>query len=456
MYKTLKIILLAIFSIASYASQANEPTHNVPSSISPVINKSMPAVVNLEVYGEIPIYKDDSQDSHPRDSITQKYKGFGSGVLVDSKKAYVLTNAHIVKHAKKIIVTLFDGTKTTGKVIGLDSATDIAVLEIPPQDVKPIEFGNSDNLNIGDFVAAIGNPFHLNLANGSNQTVTFGIISALNRSEISSGGYYDFIQSDAAVNPGNSGGALINMHGQLIGITTALLAPSNMAVGNIGVSFAIPINMAKSIMEQIIKYGSVKRAALGTIVQNFSPELAPAFNTKITKGAIVTQVNPLSPAKRSGIQPGDIITKIDNDIIADASQVRNIISLKRIGSIINIEIIRNGKVIQIKATIDEIKDNSYDFLSGVQMQSITEQSPVHGLIKGVQIHGLLEMTPAHSAGLQPGDIIVAANHVPIADIDALKQVVKNASKDILLRVIRGQTSFFALLKKEQEVSTKQD
>ncbi len=462
--RNLLICFLFLSICTSASAKTATPNHDNKRSlysIAPIVDKSTQSVVNLLVQGEIPILISDSDDKIASPDLTRKFEGYGSGVIVNAKKAYILTNAHIIKHAKKIFVTLHDGSKVLAKIIGSDHATDIAVLEIPPQKISPLEMGNSDQLKIGDFVAAIGNPFTLSvLSSGSNQTVTFGIVSALNRSNVSQGGYYDFIQSDVAINPGSSGGALIDMDGKLIGISTALLVPHGAPTGNIGVSFAIPINMAKSIMEQLIKYGSIKRGSLGVIVQNFTPELATAFQVNIQKGAVISQVNPGSPAEKAGLKVGDILTNIDGETIQDSSQVRNMVGIKRIDSKIDVSFLRDGKKQTFKIKIADLGESDAEvisknaYLSGLQMQDITEHSPIHGLINGIQIRGLKTTTPAFTAGLKPGDIIVQANHTSVKNMAQLKATVKTIQNDLLLLILRGHTSFYAVLKKENAIKVK--
>ncbi len=450
------LLLIAINNVLAAAPLASPPT--AFPSIAPLVNTASKSIVNIITHGEIPTLLANDDNTTTNKHPSRKFKGYGSGVIVDTTKGYIITNAHIVQYAKKIFVTLHDNNKILAKIIGYDKATDIAVLKIPPQKIPQIQLGDSNQVKAGDFVLAIGNPFHLGVSNGSNQTVTFGIISALNRSRISSNnGYYDFIQFDAAVNPGSSGGALIDMHGKLIGITTALLVPAGAPAGNVGVSFAIPVNMAKSIMKQIIKHGSVKRASLGTTVQNFTPELAAAFNLLIQKGALITQIKKNSPAAQIGLKRGDVIIGIDAEKIANASQVRNIVAIKRIGSTITVTVIRNKQQISFDVKITELQQNiasKYAYLAGMKMQNVTEYSPVHDLIQGVQMHSVPEITPAYSAGLKIGDIIIEANKVPVRNMKELQKVANNSNNGLLVLVLRGQTSFYAILKKGTPIKVK--
>ncbi|NQY42175.1 MAG: trypsin-like peptidase domain-containing protein [Legionellales bacterium] len=434
-------------------------THSIPTlnSLSPIVDSTNKSIVNIITHGEIPTLTANSGEEGAINIPSRKFKGYGSGVIIDPK-GYIITNAHIVQNAKKIFVALHNNNKILAKIIGLDKATDIAVIKIPPQKIPKIEIGDSDQVKPGDFILAIGNPFHLGISNGSNQTVTFGVISALNRTRIASAaGYYDFIQFDAAVNPGSSGGALIDMQGKLIGITTALLVPTGAPAGNIGVSFAIPIKMAKSIMAQIIKHGSVKRASLGTIVQDFTPELSTAFEIPLQEGALITQIKKNSPAEKVGLKRGDIITTIDNEKILNASQVRNMIAIRRIGSTVKVTAIRDRQPISFDVKITELKQNNpvkYAYLSGLKMQNITEYSPVHDLIQGVRLRKITETSPAYSAGLRPEDIIIEANFIPTRNMKELQNVANNSTKGLLVLVLRQQTTFYTILKKENVVTVK--
>jgi serine protease Do len=369
-----------------------------------------------------------------------------------------------------VTVNLNDGRKLTAKIIGSDPATDIAVLQVPAKNLTHIPFGNSNILEIGDFVVAIGNPFSLNRSHiGSNQTVTFGIISALNRADILSEGYANFIQFDAAINVGSSGGALINMKGELIGITTAFITPLTAPLGNVGISFAIPINMAQSIMQQLITHGSVKRGFVGIIAQNLTPELAKAFNVKNTKeGVIISQINMNTPAQKANLKTGDIILEINDEKILGANQVRNTIGLLRPGEHVKFKVISSdGKIKKTEAVVEDLeeyqkiekKNNPY-FMKTI-FEDITITSPTLGLIKGVLIQGTAEDTPLFEAGVLPGDIIVEVgdhqkNIFAVHNMKELFSVTEKILKEqgtvtehiLLLRIIRGPQSFFVTIKNE--------
>jgi serine protease DegQ len=246
----------------------------------------------------------------------------GSGVVVDARRGYVLTNNHVVAEADAIEVTTKDNQRYPARLVGRDPGTDIAVLQIQGQGLQAVPLGDSDRLQVGDYVVAIGNPF------GLGQTVTSGIVSALGRGGLRVEGYEDFIQTDASINPGNSGGALVDLRGRLVGINTAILAPSG---GNVGIGFAVPINMARAVMDQILEYGEVRRGRIGIAVQDLTPEIATALQVGTPEGAVVAQVEPGSPAERAGLRRGDVVVAIDGVQVHSSTQVRNHVGLKRVG-----------------------------------------------------------------------------------------------------------------------------
>lgn len=295
-------------------------------SVAPLVKRVTPAVVNIAVHAQVqinnPLFNDPlfRQFFRVPPSFTQETQTVGSGVIIDAGKGYVLTNNHVVQNADMIEVTLRDKRSFKAKLVGRDPSTDVAVLKIPAEALTAITMGDSDKVEVGDFVLAIGNPF------GLGQTVTSGIVSALGRSGLKIEGYEDFIQTDASINPGNSGGALIDLEGRLIGINTAIVAPSG---GNVGVGFAIPINMARSILDQIVKYGHVEHGYIGVAVQDLTPDIAAALHTTRTQGALIANIAGGSPADQAGLQAGDIIIAVDNTPISSRSQFLNIIGLAR-------------------------------------------------------------------------------------------------------------------------------
>jgi serine protease Do len=425
----------------------------LPHHLAPMLKHVLPAIVSISVQGETPnMFADGNQPSSPGQSAPHgkghKFHGFGSGVILNAKSGYIITNAHIVRDAKTILVTLHDGRRLRAKLIGSDYGTDIAIIKIKAQHLQAISLGDSTQLEVGDFVVAIGNPFGLDHS-GTDASVTFGIVSALKRSEFHLGSLESYIQTDAAINPGNSGGALVNMRGELVGINSAIISP---LPGNVGVGLAIPVNMARSISNQIIKYGSVHRGLMGIFMQPITPELAEAFHLADTHGAIVSQVNPGSPAAHAGLKAGDIITKLNNKEIHDATQVRNQITMVRVGDDVKITVLRDGKRRNLIAKVEDVKRHqdrrqSRDpYLYGLALRDISELSPIHGAVGGVLVSGVVENSPGYRSGLRPGDIIIDAERQPTASVAALQKVVQGVQKQLLLHVLRGPGSMYLLIR----------
>jgi len=323
-------------------------------SLAPMIKKVSPAVVNVATRGTIhergpqnPLLDDPffrrffevPPDSGPHD---RPFQSAGSGVIFDAHSGYIVTNAHVVENANEITVTLQDGRDLKAEVVGSDAPSDVAVLKVKPDRLSQIPLGDSAKAEVGDFVVAIGNPF------GLQHTVTSGIISGLSRSGINPDGYEDFIQTDASINPGNSGGALVNLRGELIGINTAILSRSG---GNIGIGFAIPVNMAHSVMEQLIKYGSVKRGQLGVSMYTVTPDIAHSLGLSSAVGALVSQVVEGSPAAKAGVRTGDVITSVNGQPVKSNSELRNAIGLLRLGDKVEIGMVRDGKPLRLTAVI---------------------------------------------------------------------------------------------------------
>jgi Do/DeqQ family serine protease len=324
------------------AAPIPEFSGGVVPSLAPMLHNITPGVVNIAVKGRVreqnPLLQDPffrrffnipkGQDFTERDT-----QATGSGVIVDAAQGYVLTNAHVVANETSITVTTKDGRKLSAKLVGRDAETDVAVLKIDTGGLTAVPLGDSDKLQVGDFVVAIGNPF------GLGQTVTSGIVSALGRSGLGIEGYEDFIQTDASINPGNSGGALVDLRGNLVGINTAILAPGG---GNIGIGFAVPINMAHRVMDQLIHYGEVKRGRIGVAIQDLTPDLAQAMNTTHTNGAVIAKVEPGSAADRAGLRTGDLVVAANGVPVHSGTQLRNAIGLTRIGDEVSLTIIRGS------------------------------------------------------------------------------------------------------------------
>jgi serine protease Do len=446
--ETMGPIILALTLVVSTNSFSSAP---IASSLAPMLQKVMPSVVNIRAQikvtdintlREIQKQRGKSGGDNDDDSSSGIFVSVASGVIVDAKKGYILTNAHVIADAQTVTITLSDAHHYTAKIIGVDKPSDIALLQIKAKNLTAIDIGNSNDLKVGDFVATIGNPF------GLSQTVTSGIISALGRNTLGIENYENFIQTDAPINPGNSGGALISMNGQLVGINTAILAPDR---GNIGIGFAIPANMAKSVMLQLIEYGDVKRGVLGVGAQDITPELASAFNISAANGAAITQILLNSPAQQAGLQVGDIITNVNGNDIKNASDVVNTIGFLRVDSKIKITILRNNKPISVSVTLSDPKKRQQiiekmdPFLYGVGLKNFSILSPVHGNVQGVLVVSVQQDSSSWHSDLRAGDIITSVNQQKVNNIDELKAYTAKAGKELLLNVLRGPSAIFLVI-----------
>jgi serine protease Do len=456
MKKHLKLItgtLLSMVFVTAFATDSTLP------SMAPVLNNVMPAIVNVAVQGYLPdtaaLGNAENDDKPPRNRSPnaapekgRKFESIGSGVIVNPNDGIIITNDHVIRNANLITITLQDGRRLKAKLIGGDSETDLAVLKIDAKNLKSIPIGDSDKLQVGDFVVAIGNPFGLN-SFGNSQSATFGIVSALKRSDLNIEGVENFIQTDAAINPGNSGGALVNAKGELIGINTAILSPYG---GNVGIGFAIPVNMAKDVTQQIIKFGSIHRGLMGIFVQHLTPELALSMGySEDFQGALVSQVNPNSPAEQAGLKSGDIIVQINDTKITQGTQVKTTISLLRVGSTAKIMIQRDNKPVTLSVVVTDLKaheqklQSDNPFLYGLALRNFEQETPPHGNIIGVQVVGATENSAGWRAGLRPGDIIISANKVVVKDVKSLQMVAQQKKEQLLVQVLRGPGALYLLI-----------
>jgi serine protease Do len=379
----------------------------------------------------------------------QREDSLGSGVIV-SPDGYILTNNHVIDGATDVRVTLADKRQLKAKVIGTDPKTDIAVLKVDGGDFPAITIGDSSKVQVGDYALAIGDPF------GVGKTVTMGIISAMNRGNLGIEDYEDFIQTDAPINPGNSGGALINDRGELVGINTAIL--SGGSGGNQGIGFAIPINLARSVMSQILDHGKVTRAYLGIMVQDITPGISKAMNLKDMKGVLVGDVSPDGPAKKSGVQRGDIILQVNGKAMEDSRQLRNTISMMDPTATVNLKIMRNGSPTDVSVKLGELPtDNaqakteegtSQKALDGVTVENLDARSArqlgLPAATTGVVVTDIDQSSPLASAGLRTGDVIQEVNHQPVKNVAQLEEAMRKAGNNPLLLVNRkGSTLFIA-------------
>jgi len=409
-------------------------------SLAPMVKRVSPAVVNIATRGTIkekpgqrnpllddPFFRrffDVPPDMKPRE---RQFQSAGSGVIVDAKNGYIITNHHVVENASEITVTLLDNRSFSAKVVGSDEGADIAVLQAKQPNLVAMALGDSSKLEVGDYVVAIGNPF------GLQHTVTAGIVSALGRTGINPDGYEDFIQTDASINPGNSGGALVNLRGELVGINSAILSGSG---GNIGIGFAIPVYMAKGVMDQLIKYGQVKRGVLGVNIYDVTPDVAKEFGLADVSGALVAGVAQGSAAEHAGVKTGDIIVSINGTPMRNATELRNSIGMLRVGDQVEIGLLRDGKPLKVTALVAERSEtdvaNAVDIHRGLEGADLADAPDGAGvLVRTVQ-----DGSPAAQAGLRANDLVVAIGRTPVATLKSFREAAKGANL-LLLNVKRG-------------------
>lgn len=439
----LAALLLSPTASATPLLSADKPT------LAPMLEEVLPAVVNIKIKArqqrmeDNPLMQDPffrrffgmPDEPQPRQRQAQPV---GSGVIVDNEAGLVLTNHHVIAKADEIVVNLSSGRDLEAELVGSDPKTDIAVLRIDASGLPALPVADSDALRVGDFVLAIGNPF------GLGQTVTSGIVSALGRMT-GTEGYQNFIQTDAAINPGNSGGALINLDGELVGINSQILSRTG---GNIGIGFAIPTNLARTVMEQLVEHGDVQRGRIGIVGQTLTPELAQAFD--VDDGVVISKVMEDSPAQKAGLKAEDIIVEAGGKAVDDMLQLRNHIGLKRIGEKVELTVLRDGKRRKMTVEIgsDEEAESGGDALhprlEGARLGPIAEDHPLSGRAEGVQVLEIERGSPAASAGLRPGDVIMAANRQPVRSVNELRNISEGGGQ-LLLHVRRGNGALFVLL-----------
>jgi len=431
-------LLLALATVTSaYAALPQSVRGEPVTSLAPLVEEASPAVVNIRVSQTVTRRNSFSDDAFRRffglpdggGGGSQEVASAGSGVIVDAERGYILTNHHVVGDADAIQISLIDGSVYDAEIVGSDPATDIAVIKVDAEGLTEMAIGDSTAARVGDFVIAIGNPF------GLGHTVTSGIISALGRTNIGHGdGYEDFIQTDASINPGNSGGALVNMDGELIGINSAIISRSG---GNVGIGFAVPTEIASSIMSQILDFGEIRRGLLGVNIQTIDAQAAEALGNDIDSGALITGIQADSAAETAGLEVGDIIIEVNDKKVDGAAELRNRIGLLRSGEQVNIKYLRDNEVLSAKAELGLVQsqmvlgEEIHPGLAG----SIFAASSTTGQ-SGIEIGEVQEGTPAAQRGLRTGDLITHVNRIRVESLDDLREVASRY--DILfLNVRRG-------------------
>ena len=395
-------------------------------TLAPFLKRIAPAVVNISVTTESGVAAEAVDDplmpflfNWPNAALGQRW--LGSGVIIDAKAGLIVTNHHLIAGAERIVVTLKDKRAFEATLMGSDPGIDLALLKIGADHLVALPLGNSDELEVGDYVVAIGNPF------GLGQTASTGIVSAVGLTELGIEDYEDFIQIDAPINPGNSGGALVNLHGELVGINTAIVSVGG---GNAGIGFAIPINLARVSMDQLMKYGEVQRGWLGVRIQDLTPNIAAVMGVSATQGAIVNQVQPDGPAMKAGIRPGDVIVSVNSKAVRDAGQFRNTVGTTPLGDLLRVTVLRDGASIGFSMRVEEIPEEPRPAgvpgrgpFAGATLDAIPPTSPLYGKQKGIMVIDINSETRPFRAGLREGDVLVAVNSQSVGTIDDLLEVV---------------------------------
>ncbi|OUS39715.1 serine endoprotease DegQ ['Osedax' symbiont bacterium Rs2_46_30_T18] len=449
-------LFLILFSFTSMHTTAALPATDaqgkVLPSLAPMLQKVNSAVVNIATFSNAqvaqnPLMNDpffrrffDSPNSRQRPQ--QRSSSAGSGVIVDAGRGIVMTNYHVIENADEIRVSLIDGRNFSAKLMGSDPDLDIAVLKIAAKDLTELKLADSSRVQVGDFAVAIGNPF------GLGQTVTTGIVSALGRSGLGLKGYENYIQTDASINPGNSGGALVDLAGRLIGINSAIIAPAG---GNVGIGFAIPINMAKASLKQILQHGEVRRGQIGVSIQNITDDLRQAFNLKNgQQGVLITGVGDNTPAKRAGLRSGDIITAVDGANTNSVNRLRSQIGIKNIGDKVKLLVLREGR----NKTFNMDVGNPQQFSSKNNSNSTQE---LHNLLvgagfknsrsaRGVEVTTVTNNSVAAFNGLESGDLITRANKIKVNNLNDFKRALKRSDKALLLEIKRGKQMLLMVIR----------
>ena len=440
----IRTLLIAVLVNASLACAAIPVDGRALPTLAPVVSQVTPAVVNISVLTRSPM-EDNPLFRDPffrrffnlPDRPQRREQSAGSGVIIDAQRGYVLTNHHVIHQAEQVLVTLKDRRQFQARIVGSDPGTDIAVLQIEGRDLAALRFGDSDHLSVGDFVLAIGNPF------GIGQTVTSGIVSALGRSGLSPEGYEDFIQTDASINPGNSGGALVNLRGELIGINTAIIGPAG---ANVGIGFAVPSNMARAVLNQVVKFGEVRRGRLGIEMVDLTSEIAKKLGVSTLEGVAVSAVQPGSPAAQAGLRERDIILAMNGRTLVSAAELRARLALTAVGEDVELRVLRANETRTLKVKIGApqqmsgAEGQSVPQLPGLRVVEIERGSPLYQRVQGLIVAAVSEGSRAWQAGFRPADIIYGVNRRRTRTVAELQSALRGSDSGYSVSVLRGDFS----------------
>ena len=455
----LMVIALAAFA-GGYVAERSlpEPARAAPltpaedggaplPTLAPMLERVTPAVVSIQSKTVVRVRNPLAEDPFfrqffglpdmPQERVQQS---LGSGVIVDAGNGYVLTNNHVIEGADEIQVTLADGRTLDGEIVGSDEDTDVALVRVPAENLVAIPIARSSALRVGDYVVAVGNPF------GIGQSVTDGIVSGLGRSGLPGLGYQNFIQTSASINPGNSGGALVNLRGELVGINSAIFNPRGSMAGNIGISFAIPSDLASDVMHQLLAFGEVRRGSLGLETQDITADIAQALKLSSRRGAVVTRVQANSPAAAAGLRTGDVVVAIGGKAVANPRDLHNAEGLLPVGEDVTLQVLREGKALDlsaaVKARAKDLAGSALDArLGGATFAELPERLRQQG-VEGVLVSAVQPGSAAQEHGLEAGDLITAVNRRDIADLPSLQQRFATPNEVILLTLVRGRNAYF--------------
>ncbi len=449
--RTVRFAALSALALSSLTTDAFAQQRRVGPmpSLAPLVEQVAPAVVNISVSGSVPTGNPLSNDPLFRRFFDfempdeRPFQSAGSGVIIDAENGYLLTNHHVVENASEISITTVDNRSLVATVVGSDAGSDLAVLKVEETDLTEIDFADPDSLAVGDYVVAIGNPF------GFSNTVTAGIVSGLGRRGLNPDAYEDFIQTDASINPGNSGGALVNLDGRLVGINSAIISRGG---GNIGIGFAIPVDMVRSVMDQLIEFGEVRRGLLGVQIQTLTSDQAETLGLPGTNGALVTAVTAGSAAEQAGIEIDDFITSVDGGPIQDSRELRNTIGLMRPGRRVEVGLLRNGAELTVEAELGTLVADggsaaapppsaAEPVFEGVELTTGAADNGADGLV----VTGVEAGSPAAERGLRVGDVITFVNRQRVRSIAEAREITSDTST-IILQVQRGPRALLILLR----------